>query len=255
MLLTDGSPNTAEDLRAYESAVLSVAHAEMIDVGVKLGLASEEIAQDVLDFLLNRASGTDPRGAARRTTGVGDVVVTRQMKRWHALLTLAVFYRDAFHNQLNDRYKAKWAEYRSLARQARERTYSFGVGLVSEPLAAPEAPRFGFVAGPFEARTYFGQVSWVSASGAESAPSAMSSFEAPALSVPVVEAVNPPGNAVGFHVYLGLTPQTVARQTTTAVAVHDVFTLPATGLAAGAAPGEGQSPEVYVTGEPVLRRG
>jgi hypothetical protein len=255
MLLTDGSPNTTEDLRAYESAVLSVAHAEMIDVGVKLNLASEEIAQDVLEFLLNRTSGTDPRGAARRSTGVADVVVTRQMKRWHVLHTLALFYRDAFHNQLNDRYKAKWEEYRALARQARERTYLSGVGLVREPLPAPGVPRFAYVAGPFEARTYFGQVAWVSGLGAESAPSAMSSFEAPEGSVPVVEATNPPGNAVGFHVYLGLTPQTLARQTGTAVAAGDAFVLPASGLVAGAVPGEGQSPDMYVTGEPVLRRG
>lgn len=255
MLLTDGIPNTIEDLRAYESAVLNVAHVEMIDAGVKLSLALEEIAQDVLEFLLNRASGMDPQGAARRSTGVADVVVTRQMKRWHVLHTLALLYRDAFHNQLNDRYKAKWAAYRDLAREARARTYLFGVGLVRDPLPAPAAPRFTYLAGPFEARTYFGQVTWVNASGAESAPSPMLSFEAPAGSLPVVEAVSPPKNATGFHVYLGLTPQTVARQTESAVAAGATFTLPTGGLVAGAAPGEGQSPDLYVTGALMLKRG
>ena len=64
MLLTDGSPNTTEDLRVYESAILEVAHTEMIDLGVKLDLATEEIAEDVLDFLLDHA-GADPQAAGR----------------------------------------------------------------------------------------------------------------------------------------------------------------------------------------------
>jgi len=55
MLLTDGSPNTTEDLRAYESGILGLANSETIDLGVKLALATEEIAEDVLDFLLDHA--------------------------------------------------------------------------------------------------------------------------------------------------------------------------------------------------------
>ena len=72
MLLTDGSPNTIDELRVYESAVAEVAHTEMIDLAVKLDLATEEVAQDVLDFLLDR-TGSDPRGSARRGAGVSDV--------------------------------------------------------------------------------------------------------------------------------------------------------------------------------------
>jgi hypothetical protein len=255
MLLTDGNPNATEDLRAYESAVLSVAHTETIDLGVKLGLATEEIAQDVVNFLLNRAAEKDPHAATRRFAGVWDVVVTRQMKRWHALHTLAILYRDAFNNQLNDRYQAKFAEYRELAVHARERTYLFGVGLVREPLAAAAAPVVNFASGPFEARTYFGQVAWASAAGVEGAPSEITSFDAPAASVPVVAAVNAPANASGFHVYLGPTPDTVTRQTATPVAAGGSFTLPSSGLVEGPAPGEGQAPDVYLTGGPVLRRG
>ena len=40
MLLTDGNPNKTEDLRVYESAILSVANGEAIDLDVKLGLAT-----------------------------------------------------------------------------------------------------------------------------------------------------------------------------------------------------------------------
>ena len=39
----------------YESAILGLANVETIDLGVKLDLATEEIAEDVLDFLLDHA--------------------------------------------------------------------------------------------------------------------------------------------------------------------------------------------------------
>ena len=54
------------------------------------------------------------------------------MKRWHALHTLAIFYRDAYNNQLNDRYLAKWNEYLLLARGAQDVTTQYGIGLVTE---------------------------------------------------------------------------------------------------------------------------
>src|ERR1700722_3292984 len=134
MLLTDGSPNTTEDLRVYESAILDVTHAEMIDLEAKLGLATDEIADDVLGFLLDH-TGANPQffprfqlgtpAAWRRTRGVSDVVVSRQLKRWHALHTIEIVYRDAFNSQLNDRYQAKFSEYHELSRSAREGNYHF----------------------------------------------------------------------------------------------------------------------------------
>ncbi len=64
MLLTDGNPNATEDLRVYESAILEVANTETIDLGVKLDLATEEISEDVLDFLLDHAGTRTIHGAA-----------------------------------------------------------------------------------------------------------------------------------------------------------------------------------------------
>jgi len=255
MLLTDGNPNTTEDLRAYESAILGVANTEMIDLGVKLGLATEEVTQEVLDFLLNRSGGADPKAGTRRMVGVSDVVVTRQMKRWHALHTLEVVYRDAFHNQLNDRYKAKFFEYKKLSVQAKMQTLQFGVGLVSRPVAVAEGPVFGFDVGLFEATTYFARVAWVSETGQEGLASAVTTYDAPAGSVPVVEAADPPANAIGFHVYLGLSEAGLQRQTGNPVAMGQAFVLPGGGLVSGIAPGDGQAPDVYVAGTRVLRRG
>lgn len=254
MLLTDGNPNTTEDLRTYESAILSVAKAEGIDLSIKLGLATEELIQDVLDFLLYRAGGGDPQSNSRRTVGVSDVVVTRQLKRWHALHTLAVTYRDAFQAQLNDRYKAKFQEYKELAIQARRQTFLFGIGIVYGPLPKAPTPSFGFAAGTLESMTYFARVAWLSA-GREGMPSDLMTYDAAAGTVPVVTVENTPANVTGFNVYLGLTPETLAKQNAEPVEKGGMFTVSDTGLAAGAAPGDGQMPDVYLTEVHALRRG
>lgn len=130
-LLTDGNPNDSEALRIYEAAILDVAKVESIDLDAKLCLATVEISQDVLDVLLGHTRAQYsltqfPVGGDRRKIGVSDVVVSQQMKRWHALHTMAVVYRDAYNNQLNDRFKNKWDEYRELARGAGGRAGSTG---------------------------------------------------------------------------------------------------------------------------------
>lgn len=263
MLLTDGSPNTTEDLRVYESAILGVANVEMIDLGVKLALATEEIAEDVLDFLLDHA-GSNPQAFSRfqlgtpadtrRRIGVSDVVVTSQMKRWHAAHTLEIVYRDAFNNQLNDRYEAKFLEYRELARNAREHTFHFGVGLALIPIPQAPQPVFSAVPGSIPQTTYYARAAWVGAS-AQGAPSELSTYDAPAGSLPVVQMTDPPAAATGFNVYLGLTPDGLALQSTTPVPTGQSFTLAGPGLAPGRTPGDGQTPDIYISGGWMLRRG
>ena len=70
-LLTDGNPNDTEALRVYETAILDLAHVETIDLDAKLGLATEEISQEVLDILLGHtplsyAPAYDYQGSVRR---------------------------------------------------------------------------------------------------------------------------------------------------------------------------------------------
>src|SRR5580693_2297422 len=108
MLLTDGNPNNTIALTVYETAILGLTATEGINLDQKLGLATEEISQAVLEFLLDHTRMVDPLLNLRRTIGVSDVAVSAQMTRWHALHTLSIVYRDAFNNQLNDRYLAKW---------------------------------------------------------------------------------------------------------------------------------------------------
>ena len=254
MFLTDGSPNTTEDLRVYESAILDVVHLEAIDLEVKLGLATEEIAEDVLDFLLDHA-GADPQAVGRRGRGVSDVVVTRQMKRWHAVHTLEILYRDAFNNQMNDRYQPKFREYRELSRNARERTFHFGVGVAQTLIPQAPPPVMSAVAGLIPQTVYYVRVSWVGASGQEGLPSGVTTYDAPAGSLPVVQMPDPPAVATGFNVYLGLIPDGLAVQNSTPVPVGQTFTLEETGLAAGRGPGDGQSADVYISGFWMMRRG
>ncbi len=255
MLLTDGIPNDDISLQAYESSILTVSLTESIPLKPKLWLALEEISEDVLNVLLDHGSPTDPLATTRRQIGVSDVVVTPQMKRWHAVHTLEVFYRDAFNNQLNSRYQAKFEEYHELSLEARDTTYQFGIGLVLTPIPRAQMPTFSYVAGLIPETVYYVEVSWVSAAGQEGDASEQTTYDSPAGSLPVVTPVNPPVVATGFNVYMGLAANALALQTPTPVAVGESFTLPSTGMIAGRPPGTGQTPDVYVTGGSMLRRG
>jgi hypothetical protein len=255
MLLTDGDLNDTEALRAYESAILNVANTEAIELDAKLQLATEEISEEILGVLLDHTRASDPQSTIRRTMGVSDVVVTPQMKRWHALHTLEVVYRDAFNNQLNDRYQAKFEEYHELSKNARDRTFRFGIGLALNPIPKAQTPMFSFAPGEIAATTYFAQVSWVSAGGQTGAPSDLTTYDAPTASLPVVTGVTPPASAAGFYVYMGLTLDTVTLQNSSPILVGTSFTLPGTGLVGGVAPGSGQAADIYVVGGPLMRRG
>ncbi len=254
MLLTDGSPNLVEDLRVYESAILNLAHTEMIDLEGKLSLATEELTHEVLDFLLN-GSVEDPKGSTRREVGVSDVVVTRQMKRWHALHALAVVYRDGFHNQLNDRYKEKYFEYRDLAQRAKEQAARWGVGLVTTPVPKAGTPLMGSAAGALPEATYWAQISWVSSDGAEGMAGETLTFATPAGSLLTVQSGEAPEVAISFNVYVGSSPDTMMLQNGLPVAIGGTFTLSSSGVAAGREPGEGQAPDLYLAAGNVLRRG
>jgi hypothetical protein len=256
MLLTDGNPNTDEDLRVYESAILDVSHLESINLVTKLRLATEEISEIVLNILLDHSSIVTGGDILRRSLGVSDVVVTRQLKRWHALYTLAIFYRDAYNNQLNDRYLAKWNEYLLLARGAREMTLQYGIGLVTIPIPQAGTPVLGSAPGLLPATVYYAQISWVSATGAEGNPSKATAFEAPVASLlTVTNGANVPAVAAAFNVYIGLTDCPITRQNSTPIPIGQTFTEASGGLVSGMVAGMGQSPDLYITGGSVLRRG
>ena len=67
-------------------------------------------------------------------------------------------------------------------------------------------------------------------------------------------AVNPPAVATGFNVYIGATDATVTLQNSTPIAIGQTFTVHGR-VVTGTAAGMGQTPDIYVTGGPMLRRG
>jgi hypothetical protein len=255
MLLTDGNPNDTIALTVYETEILNVAATEGIDLDQKLGLATEEISEDILQVLLDHANPMDPLQTMRRTVGVSDVVVSAQMKRWHALHTLAITYRDAFNNQLNDRYLPKWQEYRVLAKDGRAKTFGFGIGIVSNPIPEAQMPSLGTASGAGQGGTFYVQVTWVGASGAEGASSPASALSVAADNDLVVQAVNPPAGVTGFNVYIGTSAGSTTLQNSTPIPVGETFTMPDSGLIAGRPVGTGQAADTYITGGPMLRRG
>jgi hypothetical protein len=167
---------------------------------------------------------------------------------------LDVFYRDAYNNQLNSRYQAQFNEYHELSGEARDKTYQFGIGLALTPIPRAQMPTFTFAAGLLPGTIYYVQVSWVSANGQEGDPSELTTYDSPALSVPVVTPVNPPAVVTGFNVYLGLTGETASLQNSTPIPIGESYTLPSL-VVTGSGPGRGQSPDVFVTGGNMLRRG
>jgi hypothetical protein len=254
-LLTDGNPNDTPALQVYEMGILGVANVEGIDLSVKLGLATVELSAIILDVLLDHAWTPDPQTNIRRRTGVSDVVVSPQMTRWHALHTLAIVYRDAFNNQLNDRYQPKWNEYRALSRNAQEETMRFGIGLALTPIPQAPSPVFSVVPGANPDTIYYVQATWVSLNGQEGAPSELTTYETPAGSTLVVGTTNAPAVATGFNVYIGLSPATLALQNSTPIPIGVNFTLPGSGLVSGNSPGNGQLADIYIIGGRTLRRG
>lgn len=133
-LFGDGNISSLEDLRAQESSILDVASSEGIDLGSKLTLAQHEISIELDEFL--RRNLPDPNAAS-----VDNVAATEPLRRWHCLRALALAFRDAYHNQLNDRYQGKYECYSKLALEARCQTFSRGIGIIRNPVHStdPEA--------------------------------------------------------------------------------------------------------------------
>ena len=58
-LFSDGPISDAGDLQRYENAILNVAATEGIDLGAKIVLAQQDVANDLLLFLFKRSSLRD----------------------------------------------------------------------------------------------------------------------------------------------------------------------------------------------------
>jgi len=254
-LFTDGSISTIEELVEYESAILDVAKTERIDLTAKLKLAQEELAVELDVLLRRRQESEDVLWTAIVPRGLGHVVVTEGLHKWHTFRTLSLVYRDAYNRQLNDRFLGKWQEYDKMADWARQSITNGGLGMTSSPVPRPVQPELGTAAGEASAATYFVSVTWVAAGGIEGAPSAVEALTKTGVSALTIMAVDPPEIAAGWNVYASYSPTGLTRQNDTPMMPGDTWTEPAEGLTKGRPVNCGQRPEMFLRLTGVLNRG
>lgn len=251
MLFHDSTISTADHLAEYESELRAVAAAEGIDLEIKLRLAQTEVGVELL------AASVLPDATSSRTVFTLDqVVVTDALRLWHIFHTLAIIFRDAYNRRLNDKYLPKWKEYRELAQIAAGQYLAIGIALALAPVPAPGTPMLESISGgALPAGNYFVRTTWINAAGQESAPSLATAKALAAGQLLRVTPATPPSQAIGWYPYVGSESGREQRQSSTALALTDSWTMPATGLASGAAPPEGQEPDLLRPLPRTLQRG
>jgi len=247
MLFTDSPAITLQDLADHETAILDTASVEGINLTVKIGLARDEVGLEL--------QGHFPRRGAAPLE-LHTVVITPALRLWLIFHTLEIAYRDAYHNQLNDRYKAKWDEYKQLSRFAADLLAPIGVGTVVDPIPQAAKPVVGLVGGGLAAGTYFVEVAWRNAGGEEGAPSELTGIEVTTATTFQAQAVSPPANAVGWNIYAGTTPDALYLQNPAPLAPGATWTEPDSGpVTSGGQVGTGQAPQFLSPAPRIMLRG
>lgn len=251
MLFTDSTVATVAQLAEYESEIRAAAAAEGIDLETKLRLAQTEVGVELL-----AASILPDANRSRTAFTLDQVAVTDALVLWHVFHTLAIVFRDAYNRRLNDKYLPKWKEYRELAQIAAGQYLTIGVALVLDPLAAPGVPSLESVAGgSLAAATYFARTTWVNAAGQESAPSPAMAKALAAGQLLKISPAGPPGRAVGWFPYVSTESGREQRQTASALALADSWTMDPGGPITGAALPQGQAPDLLRPVPRTLQRG
>jgi hypothetical protein len=252
-LFTDGSISSLEDLAAEDSQLLDISSEEGINVTQKIALAQNQIGMDLVSMLNGFKSWDWPIWMVQEPH-LSQIVVTPALKLWHTYLSLEMVYRDAYADQLNDRYAAKRDQFHLLAAAAREKLIRIGIGIVAQPIPQAATPQLTAVPGTLPDAIYYVTMTWVNQlgeQGASSLPEAIttanSSFE--------VQPGTPPQSATGWNVYVGNSPQVVFIQNTTPIALGDTWQQDTPPVSTGATPGNGQTPTYWKPLPRGLQRG
>ena len=258
-LFNDGPISTAADLQQYENSILTLASAENIDLAAKIQLAQEDLANEMVLFLLRRPhrreySLWDDSAGSARSRELIDVVVTDPLRKWHIHRTLALAYRDAYNNQLNNRYQGKWAEYEGLAKSSARIYFQMGVGLVADPVPQAPAPMLSSVVGIAAGGTFYVAVTWVDTTGQEGAPSNFAQLGTSDGQQLLVTVSNPPQKATNWNVYVGMSPVGLSLQNQNPLATSSNWIM-TSGLNPGTPLPAGQQPSWFVVDHRVIERG
>lgn len=250
-LFLDGNISTIEDLRAYDSSILTVSNVEQIDLTAKLRLAERELQVELQRLLVQNCA----RQVTPATVDLSAVVVTEPLTQWHCLRTLALVYRDAYYSQINDRYQGRWQEYVKLDAHMAGALANNGVGMVADPVQRPGAPTVTVEAGANPPATYYLRVSWLNATGQEGQGSATSAVIADQFHTLTIAPPEAPANATGWNLYLGYSDSAMTRQNESPLELDANWILPGTVSTDGPPPTEGQAPEYFLTPSRVMPRG
>jgi len=262
-LFTDAPISTLDQIAAQDTGVLDVASTEGIDASVKITLAQEELGVELLSAISRSAFSRTapsmwwPGSLATSITSLKlvNIVVTPPLRLWHTFHTLELIYRDAYGNQLNDRYLGKWKEYQDLSKWASTTLLQSGIGVVSNPIVIAASPIVALLSGSLPAATYYVQVAWLNSSGEEGMSSPVASINAPDQNAIQVTPTSPPSNAVSWNIYGGTDVDSIMLQSATPIAVDQIWTMPSSGLAQGRSPGRGQEPNYFSQLPRFLQRG
>jgi len=234
--------SAVDDLVVHDAGLLDVASSEGIDVAKKLQLGQDDIELELTGLL-------------PPSDNVSNVVVTTALRLWHAFHTLELVYRDAYMNQLNDRYAGKRDQFRGMAQWAADRLISGGVAMTTHPVQRADVPQLSYHPGQHSAGTYYACTTWVDAQGAEGAAGDWSAISAPEGNVLSVRASNQPKIATGWNVFIGLSPETISRQNESVLDPSLPWIQQGELSTTGAKPADGQKPDITRLVARILLRG
>jgi hypothetical protein len=241
-LFTDGTISTIDDLAGHDAGLLDVASTVGIDVSRKLKLAQDDLELELTGLL--------PAGDS-----VNNVAVTTALRLWHAFHALELVYRDAFNDQLNDRYAGKRDQFAGLAKWAADKLIARGVAMIGKPVPKAGTALLSYYPGGQAGATYYVCTSWVNADGGEGAAGEWSAITVPDGNTLCVQPADPPENATGWNVFTGLSPETISRQNGDVIDVTQPWVQQGAVTTTGAKPGSGQTADAIRLVARVLLRG
>jgi hypothetical protein len=242
-----------EDLTAQDTQLTTVANVEGIDVTQKLFLAQDELALELKTLLEGPRRAEQALWLAQQP-GIGNAVVTPALKLWHTFRTLEMVYRDAYSNQLNDRYAAKRDQFQERANWAYEKVLLLGIGMVWSPVPRAAEPTVTGAPGSLADGTYYVTMAWTNSKGEEGEPSVPTTITT-AESTLLVQTGAPPACAAGWNVYAGVDPRALSLQNGSLLESAQTWLQPNTITAGGRAPGRGQSPNYMLPAPRMILRG
>lgn len=254
-LFTDGPPSSIQDLIDQDSGLLEVCRIEQINASTKLALAQEELGLELAAIFERQRSNWTPLYSSS-PLDLQHVAVTPSLRLWHTWLSLSLVYRDAYFNQLNDRYQAKWDNYQKLATLGRLRLQELGIGIVLDPLPKPDGPAITTLPATESGGTFYFSVTIVNSAGEESVSSDPESTFVPDGSVAGLQVIAAPANALGWNAYAGTSPDAMYLQNESPLRFDEDWTyFPSTAVTTGDTTGNGQTPNLIRPLQRRLQRG